>query len=145
MLVAGSAAVRLDPVFADLVHTDQYHDYQTPLGNCKGLYVSSVDAAGFMVRELQGGTSTLAFSYRLVARRRDLVAPRLASVEIAQPRASEPTDVPAPTLPSPPATPAPRVQLPQPALLPDSTGGVTLPRTPEVPAPLPPIAASADQ
>jgi hypothetical protein len=81
-LAHGTATVELDPDFAALVHTDGYHVFLTPTGDSKGLYVSSRTATGFTVREQQGGTSSLAFDYRVVAKRKDVAAPRLAKVEL---------------------------------------------------------------
>lgn len=39
-------------------------------------------ATGFRVREQQGGTSHLSFAYRVVAKRKDVVADRLATVTL---------------------------------------------------------------
>jgi hypothetical protein len=80
-LTGGTARVTIEPLFAATVRTDQYHIFLTPHGDSKGLYVSAVDAAGFTVREQQGGSSTLAFNYRVVARRKDVAALRLAQVQ----------------------------------------------------------------
>ncbi|HLH21988.1 MAG TPA: hypothetical protein VK066_05670 [Chloroflexota bacterium] len=82
-LVNGQARVPLDADFAALVHADSYQVFAFPEGDCNGLYVSGRTAAGFEVRELKGGTSTLPFSYRLVAKRKDLAGPRLEKVEVA--------------------------------------------------------------
>lgn len=84
-LVRGRATVRLDRGFAAVVRRDQLHVFLTPEGDCRGLYVSRKSAAGFEVRELQGGTSSLPFTYRVVARRRDVGAPRLARVKLPKP------------------------------------------------------------
>jgi hypothetical protein len=40
----------------------------TPEGPSRGLYVTKKSAVGFAVRENPGGNSTLAFSYRIVAK-----------------------------------------------------------------------------
>jgi hypothetical protein len=79
-LTGGSAQVSLDPLFANTVLTAEYHVFLVPEGDCKGLFVSARGATGFTVRELQGGTSSLPFSYRVVARRKDVPAPRLRQV-----------------------------------------------------------------
>src|SRR5262249_26287600 len=68
-LKAGRAVVKLDPDFAKVVTVDEYHVFVTPADDCRGLCVSNKTATGFEVRELQGGTSNVAFSYRIVARR----------------------------------------------------------------------------
>jgi hypothetical protein len=81
-LIGGSARVTIESLFAATVQTNQYHVFLTPLGQCAGLCVSAMDAAGFTVQELHAGQSTVAFSYRLVARRKDVTAPRLAQVTL---------------------------------------------------------------
>jgi hypothetical protein len=66
----GSARVDLDSTFAQTVNTTQeYHVFLTPKGDCKGLYVSNESASGFEVHELGGGSSTVAFDYRITAKR----------------------------------------------------------------------------
>jgi hypothetical protein len=81
-LAGGRASVALDPDFAAVVHTADYHVFLTPAGDSRGLYVSSKSATGFTVHEQQGGTSSLAFSYRVVARRKDVAAGRLAKFSL---------------------------------------------------------------
>jgi hypothetical protein len=48
------------------------------------LYISSKAAGGFDVRELGGGTSDVPFSYRILARRKDLAgkSKRLEKIEL---------------------------------------------------------------
>src|SRR5262249_20111953 len=70
-LVNGRATVRLDPEFMPLVRGEDYAVFPVPEGDCKGLYVTSKAPTSFEVRELKGGTSSLAFRYRLVAKRKD--------------------------------------------------------------------------
>ena len=48
--------------------TTKYFVTLTPEGDCRGLYVAQRDAARFVVRELQGGRSSIAFTYRIVAK-----------------------------------------------------------------------------
>jgi hypothetical protein len=81
-LVNGRATVRLDPEFNALVRGDKYHIFLTAQGDCKGLYVSRKGPNGFDVRELQDGTSSLAFDYRVVAKRRDIPGRRLERVDV---------------------------------------------------------------
>ena len=81
-LVRGRAIVKLERGFAAVVRRDKLHVFLTPEGDCRGLYVSRKSAAGFEVRELQRGTSTLPFTYRVVARRKDVPAPRFARVKL---------------------------------------------------------------
>jgi hypothetical protein len=81
-VVGGRGKVKLDPDFAAIVHSDSYFVYLTAEGDSKGLYVSAKAPTGFEVREQQGGTASVAFSYRVVARRRDVESPRLAHVSL---------------------------------------------------------------
>jgi hypothetical protein len=55
--------------------------FVTPEGDCRGLYVRRKTAASFEVRELAGGKSNVAFSYRIVGRRNDIKAPRFAKTD----------------------------------------------------------------
>ncbi|MCX7769189.1 MAG: hypothetical protein N2110_09255 [Flavobacteriales bacterium] len=71
-LVQGQAYVSLDPLFLETVFIDEAHPMivtVTPLGDCKGLFVEP-GTSGFWVRELQGGTSNIAFSWRVSCKRR---------------------------------------------------------------------------
>lgn len=80
-LQAGVATVNLDAIFAQTVNTSlEYHVFLTPKGDCKGLYVTNETAAGFEVRELSGGQSSVAFDYRIVAKRKGLENLRLEVV-----------------------------------------------------------------
>ncbi len=76
----GKAQVRLDRAFASVVRTGDYHIFLSPEGESRGLYVSRLRRGGFEVREQQGGASNLPFSYRVVARRKDVAAPRFKRV-----------------------------------------------------------------
>jgi hypothetical protein len=77
-LVLGSAYVELDPAFANVVNTNSdYHVLVTPEGDSNGVYVAQRTTHGFLVRENRGGRSTLAFSYRIVAKPYGSTAPRL--------------------------------------------------------------------
>jgi hypothetical protein len=76
-LSGGSAAIAIDPEFAQTVHTGQYHVFVQAEGECRGLSVQDKTAAGFVVRELGGGRSNVPFAYRIVALRKDVSAPRL--------------------------------------------------------------------
>ena len=78
-LSSGSAAVALDPDFIQTVNTGlEYHVFLTPNGDCKGLYISNRTAASFEVHELGGGSSSVEFSYRIVALRKKYEAVRFA-------------------------------------------------------------------
>ncbi len=91
-LVDGRASVGLDSDFAPFVQTESYQIFLTPKGDCNGLYVARQDAKGFEVQESRGGRSSLAFSYRVMAKRRDLAAPgrRLERVDEAAPAPAVP-------------------------------------------------------
>ncbi len=103
-LVQGRATIQLDPDFAAVVHGESYHVFLTPTADCNGLYVSQRTPQGFTVQELRGGTSSLAFSYRLVAKRRDLDHHgRMERVEVHE--AAVPKTTGAPTLPAAPPSP----------------------------------------
>jgi hypothetical protein len=74
----GSVAIAFESTFAQTVNTGTYHVFLTPSGDCKGLFVSQKSAGGFEVRELGGGTSNIAFDYRIVAERRGFENIRMA-------------------------------------------------------------------
>ena len=83
-VVAGRGEVKMDADFAALVHGDDYHIFLTPRGDSNGLYVSGLTSSGFEVREQKGGTSSLDFDYRVVARRKDIPGPRLKKVTLPE-------------------------------------------------------------
>lgn len=98
-LRGGTVTVRLDPQFAALIRTDDYHVFLTAEGECQALSVVARRRNGFTVRETGNGRSGAPFSYRIVAKRRDVNAPRLERV-------------------TPPATQAPRLIDSEPAEMP---------------------------
>jgi len=71
-LKKGRAVVKLDPKFASVITRGGYHVFLTPEGDCRGLYVRPKRAGNFEVREFAGGNSNVAFSYRIVGRRKDV-------------------------------------------------------------------------
>jgi hypothetical protein len=77
----GHAVVELDEDFAALLHTDDYHVFLTPEGDSNGLYVSGRTDREFEVREQQKGRSSLTFSYRVVARPKEVEPKRLQVFE----------------------------------------------------------------
>jgi hypothetical protein len=81
-LVRGRAKVKLDRDFAAVVRTNNYHVFVTAEGDSNGLYVSSKNQRGFEVREQQKGNSSIRFSYRIVAKRKDIPGPRLPKVKL---------------------------------------------------------------
>jgi hypothetical protein len=81
MLNGGSAVITLDSTFAQTVNPGaDYHVFLTPNGDCKGLYVSQKTEESFVVRELGGGTSNIAFDYRIMADRKGYENVRFADV-----------------------------------------------------------------
>jgi hypothetical protein len=75
----GEAVVNLESVFQQTVNTGiNYQVFLTPNGDCKGLYVTQKTATSFLVRELGGGTSSIAFDYRILAKRKGYENIRLA-------------------------------------------------------------------
>ena len=115
-LGGGRADVKLDPDFAAVADGGAYHVFLTPRGDSKGLYVSAQTPAGFEVREQQAGTTSLPFSYRVVAKRKGAVGKRLEKVERPKGLSSKELELPklpeAPLAPEKPAAeperPAPR-------------------------------------
>jgi len=76
----GAAVVTLDAQYAQTVNTGmQYHVFLTPKGDCKGLYVANETGASFEVHELGGGGSSIAFDYRIVAKRKGYENIRMAA------------------------------------------------------------------
>lgn len=66
----GEAIVNIESIFGETVNTGiDYHVFLTPNGDCKGLYVAQKSATSFVVKELGGGTSSIAFDYRIMAKR----------------------------------------------------------------------------
>jgi hypothetical protein len=104
-LVDGRAAVALERTFATTIdRTAGYMVFITPEGDTHGLYVTQKTAVGFVVRENQGGRSTVAFSYRIVARPFGAPAARL-------PLAANPIRLVPPPRPHLEKMPAPRPDL----------------------------------
>jgi hypothetical protein len=86
----GQCRVALDATFLETIDTSNYHVFLTPLGDCRGLYVSTKRAQGFEVRELQGGTSSIEFDYRIVAARANLPPHRFKT--LPEPELPKPVD-----------------------------------------------------
>jgi hypothetical protein len=104
-LVDGRASVAFERAFATTIdRTAGYMVFITPEGDTHGLYVTQKTAVGFVVRENQGGRSTVAFSYRIVARPFGSPAARL-------PLAAKPIRAIPPPPPHPAKIPAPRPDL----------------------------------
>lgn len=74
----GAAKVVIDPEFASLIKSDRLMIFLTPEGESEMLYVHAKGPEGFEVREARGGRSNHSFSWRLVAKRKDITGERLA-------------------------------------------------------------------
>jgi hypothetical protein len=85
-----------------MVHLDNYHVFLTPYGGSDVMAVTERTASGFHV-EVANEMSDTAFSWRVVATRKDIPGPRFETVTIplAQPlpRVVEPQPVPTPAMP----------------------------------------------
>ena len=100
-LVDGTAEVVLDADFVALADTRRYHVFVTPYGDCGALHVARRTRTGFRVRESARGRSNVAFSWRVVARRKDVDTERFARVD----RPVAPKLPPAPDMPALDAAP----------------------------------------
>jgi hypothetical protein len=97
-LARGRAVVKLDSHFAKVIKTGDYRVFVTPEGDCGGLYVHRKRAANFEIRELAGGKSGIAFSYRIVGRRKDIRNHRrFAKIDLPMPPPAPRARRPAPT------------------------------------------------
>jgi hypothetical protein len=105
-LAKGQADVALDPDFAAVVEAERYHVFLTPHGDCRGLYVAQRSPTGFTVCEQQGGRSSVTFSYRVAARRKDLKAERLAKFDEPVPEPPDPNKIKPPMRKQPSRSPA---------------------------------------
>jgi len=104
-LARGTASVTLEGTFAQTVNAaSEYHVFLTAEGDCRGLYVSKKTPAGFEVRELGGGRSTVAFDYRIVAIRRGFEGIRMEDMTERLKKA---------TAPMPNASPGMRFTMPR--------------------------------
>jgi len=87
-LVAGKAAVKLDPDFAAIVDTKELHVFLTPHDEAHHLAVTTRTGGTFSVaagvsgdaaaRGVKATDANSTFTYRVVAKRKDVVTPRLA-------------------------------------------------------------------
>jgi hypothetical protein len=84
-LTNGQAQIQLDPDFAATVSTDDYHVFIAEYDDNNGLFVTNRTKTGFEVRA-KTSTSVAKFSYRVVARRKDIVPARLAKVTLPKAR-----------------------------------------------------------
>jgi hypothetical protein len=107
-LSGGNATVQLASDFAALVHGDSYHVFLTPEGESKGwLYVGKKTPTSFAVQEAGGGNSDIGFSYRIVAKRKDITGARLEHVDA--PLDADQTRALLPTAPAPSSVSEPKL------------------------------------
>jgi hypothetical protein len=84
-LLAGTARVRLDPAFANVIDRNSpYVVFVSPEGSSRGLYVTDKGPAGFTVAENAGGRATIPFGYRIVAKPYGAASSRLPMTDLAQ-------------------------------------------------------------
>jgi hypothetical protein len=93
-LQCGRADVAIDPDFAALVDLTGYHVFLTQYDQHNDLCVADRRSTGFRV-EAKNGSGDGQFSWRVVAKRKDITAERLAAVTIP----SEPPLPPSPKVP----------------------------------------------
>jgi hypothetical protein len=105
-LKRGRAAVKIDRDFAKVIKRGDYHVFLTPRGDCRGLYVRRQGGASFEVREFGGGASSVAFSYRIIGRRKDVKGHRRFAKIDTRLRMPVPRARPARRTKLPPRTPA---------------------------------------
>jgi hypothetical protein len=105
-LERGCADVTIKADFAEVADMSDYHVFLTPYGRNKGLHVAARTPTGFAVEEEEGGRSEIAFAWRVVARRKDIKAERLAKV-VLPPEPKHPTP-PTMTAVEPKIVPAPK-------------------------------------
>jgi hypothetical protein len=84
-LTNGRAEIQLDPDFAATVSTDDYHVFTAEYDDNNALFVTNRTRTGFEVRA-KTSTSAAKFSYRVVARRKDIAPARLAKVTLPKAR-----------------------------------------------------------
>jgi hypothetical protein len=75
-LLNGKAHIQIDPNFSKNIVVNEKHPLRVFVqleGDCKGVFVSNQNADGFDVIELQGGNSTVTFTYFITANRADEV------------------------------------------------------------------------
>jgi hypothetical protein len=80
-LTGGRVQIQLDPDFATTVNTDGYHVFITEYDDNNGLFVTDRTNTGFEVRA-RTSASEAAFSYRVVAKRKDIAPARFAKLTL---------------------------------------------------------------
>jgi len=75
--VGGRVTVQIRDDFTALVRKNEYFVFLTPEADSPGLFVANYTAASFDVVVAGGSKASIPFSYRIVAERGDIEAPRL--------------------------------------------------------------------
>jgi hypothetical protein len=104
-LVCGEASIALDADFAAVVDASKYHVFLTAHKPHADLAVTERSPDGFQVRASEGAEGT--FSWRVVAKRKDIAAPRFEPVEIPLEPAMPPIPPSATATEPPPMPPLP--------------------------------------
>ena len=102
-LECGLANITIDPDFAAVVRLDDYYVFLTPYGTPEALSIGEQTATGFRV-EATDPASTTRFMWRIVARRKDIAAPRFDTVTMP----TKPVPPSVPDTPAVPPRPTPR-------------------------------------
>ena len=122
----GEALVNIEAVFGETVNTGvEYRVFLTPNGDCKGLYVAQKSPTSFVVRELGGGHSSIAFDYRIMAKRVGYEKVRLTDLtEQLNKQEAQSPKMRRPVRPS--AEPKASLKMPTPPVLPIRAAGQPL-------------------
>jgi hypothetical protein len=80
-LVDGYANITMEAGFAAVADMSAYHVFVTPYDDHNSLYVTDRTVNGFRVRA-SGGTGCGTFSWRVVAKRKDIAGERLAPIAV---------------------------------------------------------------
>jgi hypothetical protein len=81
-LDCGCADVTIDPDFAAVANVDDYQVFLTEYDAPNGLYVTNRTPTGFRVQAGKDGAMSGAFGWRVVAKRKDIPAPRFETVTV---------------------------------------------------------------
>lgn len=99
VLVNGTAHIEIDPIFARNVIVDDQHPLRAivqPEGECSGVFVTNKTQYGFDVKELNGGTSNIPFTWFVTCNRADEVSPDGTIISRNQDMRFEPGPLPIP-------------------------------------------------
>jgi hypothetical protein len=129
----GSARIELDPAYQETVNAGvEYHVFLTPNGDSKGLYVSHKTATSFEVHEQGGGSSSIAFDYRIMAKRKGYENVRLEDLTERFTQRAAPRQTAKRRLPT--TMPKPALKMPS---VPPMIAPPRVPTSPRMPTPLP--------